>query len=66
MRIARSTRIWIAVGGLAALLTTFAVGARTALAQTAAAAPAAQADLATRVADLEAYITNSAPKAMTT
>jgi Amt family ammonium transporter len=36
-----------------------------AFAQGAAAAPA-QPDLATRVADLEAYITNSAPKAMTT
>ena len=39
MRIARSTKIWIAVGGLAALLTTFAVNAGTAFAQTAAAAP---------------------------
>jgi Amt family ammonium transporter len=65
MRIARSTRIWIAVGGLAALLTTFAIGAGTAFAQGAAAAPA-QPDLATRVADLEAYMTNGAPKAMTT
>jgi ammonium transporter, Amt family len=65
MRIARSTKTWIAVGGLAALLTTFAVNAGTAFAQSAAAAPG-QPDLATRVADLEAYITNSAPKAMTT
>ena len=65
MRIARSTKFCIAVGGLAALLTTFAVNAGTAFAQSAAAAPG-QPDLATRVADLEAYITNSAPKAMTT
>jgi Amt family ammonium transporter len=65
MRIARSTKILIAVGGLAAILGTFALNASTAFAQTAAAAPA-QPDLATRVADLEAYITNSAPKAMTT
>jgi Amt family ammonium transporter len=65
MRIARSTKISIAVGGLAALLTMFAVNAGTAFAQGAAAAPT-QADLATRVADLEAYINNTAPKAMTT
>jgi Amt family ammonium transporter len=64
MRIAR-TKTWIALGGLAALLTAFALNASTAFAQTAAAAPA-QPDLATRVADLEAYITNGAPKAMTT
>src|SRR6516225_6724719 len=67
MRIARTTdmKVWIAIGGLAALLTTLALDAGTAFAQTAAAAPA-QPDLATRVADLEAYITNGAPKAMTT
>jgi Amt family ammonium transporter len=71
MRIARSTRFWIAVGGLTALLAAFAVNAETAFAETAAAAPgqagqAGQADLATRVADLEAYINNTAPKSMTT
>jgi len=65
MRIVRLGRTWIAVGGLAALLMTFAAGAGTAFAQGGAAAPA-QPDLATRVADLEAYMTNSAPKVMTT
>jgi Amt family ammonium transporter len=65
MRIARSTKLLIAVGGLAAILGTFAMNASSAYAQTAATAPA-QADLATRVADLEAYINNTAPKAMTT
>jgi Amt family ammonium transporter len=64
MRIARNTKLWIAVGGLAALLTTFALSAGTAFAQSAA--TAAPPDLATRVADLEAYMTNGAPKAMTT
>jgi Amt family ammonium transporter len=64
MRIARSTKLWIAVGGIAALLTAFALDAHVAFAQSAAAAPA-PADLATRVADLEAYINNTAPKAMT-
>jgi Amt family ammonium transporter len=40
-----------------------AVGVKSALAQTPA-APTAVPDLATRVADLEAYITNGAPKAL--
>jgi ammonium transporter, Amt family len=65
MRIAKRGQILIAMGGLAALLTTFALGASTAFAQGAAVAPA-QPDLATRVADLEAYIKNTAPTAMTT
>jgi Amt family ammonium transporter len=65
MKIGRPGRTWISVGGLAALLMTFAAGAGTAFAQGSVAAPA-QPDLATRVADLEAYMTNSAPKAMTT
>jgi Amt family ammonium transporter len=64
MRIARSKRALIGLGGLLALFTTFAVQTGTALAEGAAAA--APPDLATRVADLEAYMTNSAPKVMTT
>src|SRR5262245_18312763 len=63
MRIARSRKAWIALGGLVALVTAFALNASTAAAP--AAAPAAP-DLATRVADLEAYVTNGAPKALTT
>src|SRR4051794_3473565 len=56
----RTRTIGIAV--LATLLLGMTVGAGLALADTAPAPP----DLATRVADLEAYMTNSAPKAMTT
>ena len=56
----RTRTIGIAV--LATLLLGITVGAGVALADTAP----APADLATRVADLEAYMTNSAPKAMTT
>jgi Amt family ammonium transporter len=53
------------------LLSVLVLGAQSASAQTptpppAGAAPAAGPDLATRVADLEAYMTNGAPKAMTT
>ncbi len=48
--------------GILALTMTVAV---TAIAQ-AQTAPPAQPDLATRVADLEAYVTNGAPKALTT
>jgi Amt family ammonium transporter len=62
MRIARSRKTWVALGGLAALFIAFALNAGTALAD----APAAAPDLATRVADLEAYVTNGAPKALTT
>ncbi|HVZ73531.1 MAG TPA: ammonium transporter [Polyangia bacterium] len=48
-----------------ALLTTFALNTGVAFAEEAtAAAPAAGPDLATRVADLEAYVTNGAPKAL--
>src|SRR4051812_15634331 len=50
----------IALGALAALALLAMVGSGVALAQTPPAAP----DLATRVADLEAYVTNSAPKAL--
>src|SRR3954452_16643390 len=50
----------VALGALAALALLAMVGSGVALAQTPPAAP----DLATRVADLEAYVTNSAPKAL--
>jgi Amt family ammonium transporter len=49
--------------GILALTMTVAV---TAIAQAQTAPPPAQPDLATRVADLEAYVTNGAPKALTT
>jgi Amt family ammonium transporter len=62
MKTARSRKAWIALGGLAALFIAFALTAGSALAD----APAAAPDLATRVADLEAYVTNGAPKALTT
>jgi Amt family ammonium transporter len=63
MRIARTKKAVLALGGLCALLTTFALNAGTAFADAAAAAP--PPDLATRVADLEAYINNTTPKALT-
>jgi Amt family ammonium transporter len=50
----------VAAMGAAALAVTLAAG----LAHAQSAAPAATADLATRVADLEAYITNGTPKAL--
>ena len=49
--------------GILALMMTLAVAA---IAQAQTAAPAAPPDLATRVADLEAYVTNGAPKALVT
>jgi Amt family ammonium transporter len=61
MRIARSRKAWIALGGLVALFTAFALNAGVALADAAPTPP----DIATRVADLEAYINNAAPKALT-
>jgi Amt family ammonium transporter len=57
MGMLRSRRNWI-VGGMLALL--FALSAGTALADATPPAP----DLAQRVADLEAYVTNGAPKAL--
>jgi hypothetical protein len=64
MRIFRSRATTIGLTGLLATMCCLASGI--ALAQTAGSgpAPAAAPDLATRVADLEAYITNSAPKAL--
>ncbi|MDB4980926.1 MAG: ammonia channel protein [Myxococcales bacterium] len=64
MRIARSRKALLALGGLFALLTTFAINAGAAFADGATAAPA-PTDLATRVSDLEAYINNGTPKALT-
>jgi len=57
----RSRSVVVATMGAVALLVTLAAGM--AHAQSAA-APAAAPDLATRVADLEAYITNGTPKAL--
>ena len=56
---------YLAIAGLLSVLAVLLFGGRAALADAPVAA-AAQADLATRVADLEAYINNTAPKAMTT
>jgi ammonium transporter, Amt family len=50
----------------AVLLTTAASAQRTGPTQPAPAASVSPADLATRVADLEAYVTNGAPKALVT
>ncbi|MBC8132732.1 MAG: ammonium transporter, partial [Deltaproteobacteria bacterium] len=64
MRIFRSRGITIGLAGLLAIM--FCLGSGIALAQTAGSPPAATPDLATRVADLEAYVNNGAPKALVT
>jgi Amt family ammonium transporter len=65
MRIFRSRATSIGLAGLLAVMFCWGAGG-VAVAQTpaAAAAPAPAPDLAARVADLEAYITNSAPKTL--
>jgi ammonium transporter, Amt family len=58
---ARARSLVIGTAGIVVLLLALAAG--TARAQSAP-APAAAADLATRVADLEAYVTNGTPKVL--
>jgi len=61
MRKVRARSVVIGTAGVAALLVALAAG----MAHAQSAAPAAAApDLATRVADLEAYVTNGTPKAL--
>ena len=62
MRIIRSRGIVVGLAGL--LATLYFAGSGIALAQAVSSPPPAVADLATRVADLEAYITNGTPKAL--
>jgi Amt family ammonium transporter len=62
-RTARRTAAWIILASLT-VFAAVALSAGIASAQAPAAAPAATPDLATRVADLEAYITNGTPKAL--
>jgi ammonium transporter, Amt family len=57
---ARARSVMVGTAGAIALLVALAAG----IAQAQTAAPAATADLATRVADLEAYVTNGTPKAL--
>jgi ammonium transporter, Amt family len=57
---ARARSVMVGTAGAIALLVALAAG----IAHAQTAAPAATADLATRVADLEAYVTNGTPKAL--
>jgi ammonium transporter, Amt family len=57
---ARARSVMVGTAGAVALLVALAAG----IAHAQTAAPAATADLATRVADLEAYVTNGTPKAL--
>jgi len=57
---ARARSVMVGTAGAVALLVALAAG----MAHAQTAAPAATADLATRVADLEAYVTNGTPKAL--
>jgi len=57
---ARARSVMIGTAGAIALLLALVAG----VAHAQSAAPAATADLATRVADLEAYVTNGTPKAL--
>src|SRR5438105_4715180 len=60
------SQVLLVVSVLAAGIGTMGIGAAEAQTPAAPAAAPPAPDLATRVADLEAYMTNGAPKAMTT